>query len=91
MVVFVTNPMEFWCHMKRYDATVEKLSEQLALTYQALGPSDQLLRNLRPGSTCAAYSEADAAWYRATVESVSNHMSLSTGITHFNLRRCLID
>ncbi|KAK7099992.1 fap1 adhesin-like [Littorina saxatilis] len=70
-VVFVSTPSEFWCQVNKFAQASGQLAEQMAVTYNRMGPGEGILHNLRPGSMCAALCDADKTWYRAVIQEVT--------------------
>lgn len=70
-VVYVINPSDFWCHMRKFGEQNNRLAEDMTAVYGGMGQGEGLLRSLRPGCVCAALFDADETWYRATVEMVT--------------------
>ena len=77
-VVFVSTPADWWCQITKFTQATEQLGEQMAEVYERMGPSEGILRNLSPGSLCAALCGMDEVWYRATIEKVRTANGLRT-------------
>lgn len=72
-VAYVFNPGKFFCHKKPNEA-LDKLSEDLNITYGCLGNGDNayhVLSLAKGQSCCAKYSEDDM-WYRGKVLAVDS-------------------
>ena len=87
-VVFVSTPSEFWCQVSQFADATNQLMEQMATTYNSMGPGEGILHNLRPGSMCAALCEADETWYRATIEKVSSSFCVCVHFM-FSIKLCM--
>ncbi|XP_059173554.1 uncharacterized protein LOC131954068 isoform X2 [Physella acuta] len=70
-VVYCDSPSLFWCQATAFANEILILSEELSRLHMTQGIKP--LKQVTPGTVCAAKFSEDEAWYRGVVQSVSSN------------------